>query len=219
MLITIHKLTWKYIWSPLLSYTNDINIGLILVFITLEGSSRIFISEHKEFSHVVLHFHALFLKLFGGHSMDMAWLVEQSSTERHRALLTCLVPIKQKIKPMKSYGVFCYLCAPENPGFHGGETYSFKQRRSNSHKCMTWLPERQAMQLQQADLQQILQTLCTELVRAIFQNSISLHTWHARKSRTLRRDIGNHSVCYFSGILVVFFSPTTHGTSAKTQWM
>lgn len=130
-----------------------------------------------------------------------------------------LGPIKQKIKPMKSYGMFCYLCAPENPGFHGGEKYSFKQWHSNNHKCMTWLPERQAMQLQQADLQQILQTLCTELVRAIFQNSTSLHTWHARKSRTLRRDIGNDSVCYFSGILVVFFFPTAHGTSAKTQWM
>lgn len=118
-----------------------------------------------------------------------------------------LGPIKQKIKPMKSYGMFCYLCAPENPGFHGGEKYSFKQWHSNNHKYMTWLPERQAMQLQQTDLQQILQTLCPELVRAVFRNSTSLHTWHARKSRTLRRDIGNDSVCYFSGILVFFFPP------------
>lgn len=116
-----------------------------------------------------------------------------------------LVPIKQKIKPMRNYGMFCYLCAAENPGFHCGEKYSFKQWYSNSHKCMKWLPERRAMQLQQADLQQILQTFCAELVRAISQNSTSLRTWNARKSWPPWRDTGNESVCYFSDILAVFF--------------
>lgn len=138
MLITIHKLTWKYIWSSLFSYTNDINIGLILVFITLKGPSRIFISEHKEFSHVVLHFHAFFKAVWRpqhGHDMT-CWTIIYWETLSTVNL--SLVLIKQKIKPMKSYGMFCYLCAPENPGFHGGEKYSFKQWRSNSHKCMIY---------------------------------------------------------------------------------
>lgn len=117
------------------------------------------------------------------------------------------VPIKEKIKPMRNYGLFCYLCAAENPGFHCGEKYSVKQWYSNSHKCMIWLPERRARQLQQADLQHILQTFCTELVRAISPNSTSLCTWNERKSRPLRQDTGNESVCYFSGILACFFFP------------
>lgn len=138
-----------YIWSPPLYYTNERNIGLILVLITLKESSRIFISKHKEFSHVVLHFHAIF---------EAVW------RPLHRHGMTCWtticwetlstvnlssVPIKQKIKPLKSHGMFCYLCAPENPGFLCGEKYSFKQWHSNSHKCMMWLPKRRATQLQQ----------------------------------------------------------------------
>lgn len=53
----------------LLSYTSDINIGLNLVFITLNESSGIFISEHKEFPHVVSHFCAF----FGSFLAAIAW--------------------------------------------------------------------------------------------------------------------------------------------------
>lgn len=74
------------------------------------------------------------------------------------------------------------------------------------------------IQLQQTDLRQTLQTLCTELVITIFQNSTSLHTLNAKKSGTLREEARNESVCYFSGILLFFFfSPQPMGHLLKCR--